>query len=70
MEVLSSNLGFSLIFNSIDDLKTNIKNLQNQLIWVEEEKIEPPYLYLNTNNYQYTIEELEKYISELKRRLK
>ncbi|MFW6377211.1 MAG: hypothetical protein ACOCZ5_01070 [bacterium] len=46
MEIIATEMGFVLKFENIDDLKRVHKNTGEMAEWVEEENIEPPYLYV------------------------
>lgn len=65
MEVVSNSVGFALRFKSKEDLKHIIENLQDQLEWIEQENIQPPYIY-----FTYEKENLEEKVRKIVKELK
>ena len=66
MQVISSELGFALKFESLENLRIVIDHLQRQLEWVEQENVEPPYIYFTYNN-AVNPEIAREYINKLKK---
>ncbi|NLA32977.1 MAG: hypothetical protein GX864_03460 [Mollicutes bacterium] len=65
MEVVSNSVGFALRFKNKEDLKHIIDNLQDQLEWIEQENIQPPYIYF-TYEKENLEEKVRKIVEELK----
>ena len=45
MRILGTTKGIVLLFESIPELKATADHLHEQANWVEQEGIEPPYVY-------------------------
>ena len=45
MKILTTTLGFVLIFETTEDLQGRIEHLEGLLEWTKSENIPPPHLY-------------------------
>jgi hypothetical protein len=58
-------IGFALKFESLEDLKRVVEHLQGQIEWAEQEKAEPPYIYL-TYADKCSVEDAKEFMEKLK----
>ena len=65
MKILTTTLGFVLIFEATKDLEGVIKHLQGMLEWVESEDISPPHLYA-CRDERISKEDIEDLLNKLK----
>jgi hypothetical protein len=66
MQVISSEIGFALKFESKEEISNIIDHLKGQLEWIYQENVEPPYIYL-TYNDAIDPEVAHEYINKLKK---
>lgn len=67
MNILSSPMGYVLVFESLEDLKGTIENLTGLKNYTEMQEIDPPHLYACFDE-RIPKEEIEEMLDEIKKR--
>ena len=65
MRIISSPIGFVLMFSSIKELEGVIEHLSGMLEWDKKERVDPPYLYAMFDDH-IPHEEINELLEDLK----
>lgn len=66
MKIISTGMGFVLVFESLRDIQGTIKNLTGMTEWILSEQISAPHLY-SVSDERIPHEEIQEMLNEMKK---
>lgn len=65
MRIISDEIGFCLSFKSLEELQWHVRQLQQQVEWIQENDVQAPHLYLVYGD-RVSDESAREFLEELK----